>query len=182
MMKQPKIPKQPFGVPLGSYKGVEGFSNGREGRESGPNYIGDVFTGYKYQCVEYARRWLIKVKGLTFESIHCAFQIWDLDWVYDMRTQEPVPLIGIENGSQVKPVVDSLLIYRRGDGLPAGHVAVVTEVNVEEGFIRIAEQNENDRHWPGDYARELGLQCVDGQFWIIDKYEVIGWMVYENFS
>jgi hypothetical protein len=172
--------KQPFGTVLGTFKGVEGFSNGKVGRDPGRNYLGEVFTGYKYQCVEFARRWMVQVKGLTFESIGCAFQIWDLDFVLNVNNGERSPLIGIANGSCVPPVPDALLIYEKGPEMPAGHVAVITDVDLEQGWVRVAEQNENDRIWPGDYARQLAVQMVDQQFWMVDKYEVIGWMVYEG--
>lgn len=37
-----------------------------------------VYYGIKWQCVEYARRYLIDVTGHTFESIDYAWQIFDL--------------------------------------------------------------------------------------------------------
>lgn len=172
--------KPGFGVRLGAYKGVEGYSNRKSGWGAGPNHVNGHYTGYKYQCVEYARRWMILSKHLTFESIDCAFEIWDLDRVYHVETQDYSPLIGIANGSKVLPVADTLLIYRRGPGTPWGHVAVITDVNAERGWVRIAEQNEKDAHWPGDYARQLRLEVRNGEYWIRDKYDIIGWMIFEN--
>lgn len=172
--------KPGFGVVLGSYKGVEGHSNRKAGWGAGPNFVNGIFTGYKYQCVEYARRWLVMAKNLTFESIDCAFQIFELDSVTNVLTNQEQPLIGIRNGSNFLPVEDALLIYQRGHGVPWGHVAVITEVNKDRGYVRIAEQNEEDRYWPGNYARQIRLEVKNGHYWIRDKYEIIGWMIYEN--
>ncbi len=35
---------------------------------------------YKYQCVEFARRWLIKAQGYTFGDVAMAFQIFDMKY------------------------------------------------------------------------------------------------------
>ena len=37
-----------------------------------------AMTGFKYQCVELARRYLIINHGVTFDSIPMAFDIFDL--------------------------------------------------------------------------------------------------------
>jgi hypothetical protein len=172
--------KPAFGVPLGSYKGVVAYSNRKAGWGAGPNEINGHFTGYKYQCVEFARRWMIQVKQLTFESIDCAYDIWDLDRVYNINTGQPSVLIGLPNGGNAPPIQDSILIFQRGPGVPWGHVAIVAEVNLASKFIRIADQNDDDRHWPGNYSRQLRLEINDGRYWIRDRYQIIGWMVYEN--
>ena len=174
--------KPPFGVVLGSYKGVDGYSNRKASRSvgAGPNYVNGIFTGYKYQCVEYARRWMVVCKQLKFDDVGCAFEIWEFDHVHSIHTDESTPMIGVPNGSNVPPVADTLLIYARGHGVPWGHVAVITEVDLEGGFARIAEQNDEDRHWPGNYARQLRLEIRNGAYIIHDKYPIIGWMIFEN--
>ena len=173
-------PSKPgFGVSLGNYQGVEGYSN-RKPYNSGSNYANGHYTGYKYQCVEYARRWMILSKNMTFESIDCAYHIWELDHVIDLQNQKLSPLIGIPNGSAVPPVSDTLLIYSRGHGVPWGHVAVITEVNIRQGYVRIAEQNDEDRYWPGNYARQIRLEKEGENYWIRDKYHAIGWMMFDG--
>jgi hypothetical protein len=172
--------KPAFGVPLGDYKGVVGYSNRKAGWGAGPNHLNGHFTGYKYQCVEYARRFMIQAKNQTFESIDCAYDIWDLDRVFDVSTGEPSPFFGIPNGSTIPPVPDALLIFQRGPKVPWGHVAVITEVSITSKYIRIADQNDDDWHWPGNYSRQLRLETSEGKYWIRDRYHIIGWMVYEN--
>ena len=171
-----------FGVALGANRGVEGFSNYSSTRaQRGSNYVNGYYTGYKYQCVEYARRWMIIVKNSTFAKINCACDIWDLNTIENLTTGEHTPLMRIPNGSQAPPQPGALLIYKRRLFLPFGHVAIITDVNLNQGQIRIAEQNEDDNWWPGDYSRELRLDKENNGYFIRDQYALYGWMVYEDF-
>ena len=172
-----------YGDILGSNSGVIAYAN-RKAKNFKPAYHFElgIYTGFRYQCVEYARRWMISVHNLTFKNVMCAFNIWEVKSVRDLRTSELFPLIGFANGSQEPPRAGNLLIYAAGDHIPFGHVAVITHVDPEFRFIRIAEQNEFDHYWHGDYSRELKLQYKDELFWIIDKYEIIGWMAYHQIA
>ena len=40
------------------------------------------YCGLKWQCVELARRYMIKTRQLTFESVGMAYEIFDLDQVH----------------------------------------------------------------------------------------------------
>ena len=65
-----------FGCVLGTYQGVDGLSNGSDYHYSGEqNFVGGVYTGIKYQCVEYARRWLLS-KNLEFHTVPFASHVW----------------------------------------------------------------------------------------------------------
>ena len=171
-----------FGIPLGNYKGVVGYSNGKVGWSANQNHVNGHFTGYKYQCVEYARRWMIQAKSLTFDSIDCANEIWHLNHVSNVETRERSPFISVPNGSTSPPAPDALLIFDRGPQVPWGHVAVITEVSIPRKYIRIADQNDVDWHWPGNYSRQLRLEMTEGRYWIRDRYNIIGWKVYESLS
>jgi hypothetical protein len=46
----------PGGVPAYSCKGISFRSH----------YNGDIYYGARYQCVEFARRWLVHTQGVTF--------------------------------------------------------------------------------------------------------------------
>jgi len=41
-------------------------------------YARDVFTGVRWQCVEYGRRYLVVTQGATFGDVHGAINIFDL--------------------------------------------------------------------------------------------------------
>ena len=125
---------------------------------------------------------MILVHGLTFQDVLIATKIWYLNSVSNIYTNESKPFIKIENGNIEPPRVGNLIIYKRGNGVPWGHVAVITEVNLSNGFIRVAEQNESDKFWTGDYSREVSLEYKDNKYWIRDIYKLYGWMAYDNIS
>ena len=168
----------PYGTVLGSYEKVPGRSNGSDHYYSREQHFHNgLYTGAAFQCVEYARRWLQSAKGLNFHNIPFAAFTWDLQYVERISDSKATSMRGIANGSTTAPVVDSFLIWPRRDDDPIGHIAVITEVSEVHRYVRIAEQNKHNDYWPGDYARQLPLDIIDGQYWIRDDPEVRGWMV-----
>jgi hypothetical protein len=89
-----------FGEPIGITKqNVIAFSNDENNnnlnnenkRES--NYYNNIYTGLKYECVEFVRRWLIIVHNITFESVDHARNIYELNNFYsitDLVKTDPV--------------------------------------------------------------------------------------------
>lgn len=53
------------------------------------------YTGFKWQCVEYARRWLLVNYGITFDSVNYAYNIMELagfdEIVFDDTLPPPPP-------------------------------------------------------------------------------------------
>jgi hypothetical protein len=175
-----------FGTNLGSDPmGVIGYSNCNEYTVSEiPNFISsssgeeeqEIYTGMKWQCVEYSRRWLILTKQVTYDSIEYAYQIWDLPNVTNVTDNETkYPFLSYPSGqSLTPPEVGCLLIYNATDYLePTGHVSVI--VGVEDDKILIGEQNWANDYWLGkNYARNITISLSDGKYSVDDLY-VIGW-------
>ena len=67
--------KVQWGTVVGTNNGVEAYSNYKPEDGYLKNYVNGVYTGNKYQCVEYARRWLILVKYITIPNVGCACEI-----------------------------------------------------------------------------------------------------------
>ena len=155
---------------------VPAYSNGSDVFFSGEaNRLHGIFTGYKWQCVEYARRWLLLRKTCVFRNIGSACDIWhELTHLERVTDGKLIPLIAHPNGSSTKPMKDSILIYARGSGLPFGHVAIITEVGPD--YIRIAEQNYRFHRWPKNYARQLPITARNGEYFVRDSYRISGWM------
>ena len=177
------LPK--FGTNLGSNNGVIGYScYNSENELSTYNYVNWSYAGLKWQCVEYARRWLITTRSLTFGSIPCASDIWHLDSVDSIYSFFPYsfssPLNRVPNGSRCAPIVGSVLIYGRVQENPVGHVAII--VKVTEDFIHVAEQNWDNDYWPGNYARKIPLRHTDDRYTIEDELPILGWMVYDDYD
>lgn len=144
------------------------------------------YYGYKYQCVEFARRWLIHAMGVTFGDIRMAYQIFDLPKAMCVRESNPIAWKAIPNGQGPRPVLGSVMIWTdKGEFEHTGHVAIVTEVS--DTWVRIAEQNVDDEYWPIDrnYARELRAEfnSETGSYFVHETWgkkggAVRGWMMF----
>lgn len=172
----------PFGRELGQNDGIKAFSNCRSecvkpvpnkisGKEVGSN--DDVFTGITWQCVEYARRWWILERGIAFGSIDTADEIYSLKEAKRIKDGAKINLKQESNASSFAPEVGSLLIYKKQPGNPNfqyGHVAVVVAVNLNKGYIDIAEANYNNKPWavPKKYARRLAVELKDAKYTVYD--------------
>ena len=168
--------KTPYGTLLGeSPRGIKAYSNCQSGCVIfEPNRWNGTYTGIKWQCVEYARRWLLINTGTVFGDVDIAADIWDrIDKLTDVKTKQSVPLESHLNGSIQAPEVGDLLIYAQAFN-GTGHVAVVTGVDIKNGMLEVSEQNFNNESWTGDYARKLTLINNQGNYWILDGY-LLGW-------
>ena len=175
---------QPFDTILGSNHGVIGYSNGDSSYVDGSaNFVGDVYSGVQWQCVEYARRWLITAKGLTFDSVNCASDIWHLNNLEFSKSTSMIRHFSrVPNGSKCSPKEGNILIYARSNNndMTYGHVAVITRVTKDTVYV--SEQNFDNDYWPKDYARKLVLTTQNGLYTIQDDYDILGWMVYETYD
>jgi len=129
-----------------------------------------IYFGIKWECVEYARRWLITVHGLTFPSIPNAIDIWGLSYLIQLRTNHLVPFLSIPVSSDKIPTIGDLLIYGTCPLYPHGHVSVV--VLVTPYYIGIAEQNISDDLWTGSCARYIPIRSLKSE------PALIGWKTY----
>ena len=124
--------------------------------------------GMKWQCVEYARRWLFIRTGCAFGDIKAAADMWtQLDSVQRVVDGKCFNLKKYPNGSPSPPKNQSLLIYpRSGIDMQYGHVAVI--VDVLPGSIRVAEENYYFYYWPGNYSRQIPYVWKNGGYYIED--------------
>jgi hypothetical protein len=121
-----------------------------------------VFTGCRYQCVELARRYLLQTRGLVFDRIDNAHEIFSLLDLKDpfQTEQDPVPWPSHPNwdySSAACPAGSLLIWASAGFYEPTGHVAVVVRSTGE--WVEIVEQNEETtrRRLPVLYGR---IQCT----------------------
>ena len=135
--------------------------------------IEDEYVGYRWQCVEYTRRWLIMIKGVTYASINCAYMIFKLDRVKDIRKQNTFySFLSFENDNSSPPEYGDLIIYPMSCGSPFGHVAVVTNVDLENGFVEVSEQNYSEfSSWDdvNSYSRRVVLHIRNNKYILTDK-------------
>jgi len=164
-----------YGIELGkSPVGIPAYSNcNADCVIFEPHHFNDIYTGIKWQCVEYARRWLLREKSVVFGDVDIAADIWSMQQVENPINKLTLEFVSIVNGSAEVPQRGDLLIYGK-DYLGTGHVAVVIGVDEEKQKIQIAEQNYANTKWQNEYAREINYIFSDKRVWLLDGY-LIGW-------
>lgn len=116
--------------------------------------------GIKWQCVEYARRWLYQNKNLSFNEVDYAYEIWTkINFYFDPDQDKKIPTANYLNKASRAPRVGDLLIYAK-QFLQTGHVAVITEVDLEKKIVQVAEQNYNNQMWTKNYSREIVINIT----------------------
>jgi len=146
------------------------------------SYVDGVYMGHKWQCVEFARRWLYANRGYVFDDIAMAYDIFRLTTVRVVGDQSLLPLYSFRNGSLRWPEPGCLLIWDEGGEFETtGHVAIVTEVTPD--YVRIAEQNVGDRPWKEgrDWSREIRAETTpEGNYWLECSFgdaKILGWVI-----
>ena len=181
--------RAPFGTLLGvAPGGVPVYSSNYDvgaeelDRSDFVSLIDDIYMGYKWQCVELARRWLYSQRGLIFEEVGMAYEIFGLTSLRDPRTNKTVPLKSFRNGSRRPPEVGCMIIWDEGGEFErTGHVAIVTQVH--EDRIAIIEQNNRDEVWPDGqtFSREISMrEAYDGGTWLrspMKEGTILGWVI-----
>ncbi len=166
----------PYGKILGeTSEGLKAFSNCQSGCVIfEPNHFQSTYTGIKWQCVEFARRWLLAHYGMVYGDVDIAADIWTkIDFLSRVADGKKVKLDSYVNGSTMMPKVGDLLIYAEAfEG--TGHVAIVTAVDAKAGELQVGEQNFSNQAWPANYARKISMLKKQGQFWLLDAY-ILGW-------
>ncbi len=129
-----------FGTIIGTFNGVSAYSN-QKGQTncSDANYFNGAYTGIKWQCVEYARRYLQSIRGITFDDVEDATQIPSAKFT-------TLDGIGIKKTNDL--AVGGLIVWPKyyKNNAPDGHVAVISAV--QSNGIYVVEQNYDDETFP----------------------------------
>lgn len=171
-----------FGETLGVNNNVIGHSNcsnNCSNFEDGGAYLNkntlestiDFFTGIKWQCVEYSRRWLIINKGYTYKSIDFAYQIFDIEHAIGLNGKQNAKFSKFPNNNITPPRFGDLAIFQKDSENPYGHVAVIVNVNLDLGYVDIAEQNYTNDYWEdrNSYSRRIKLfKSSEGKYYLTE--------------
>ncbi|KAH9593380.1 CHAP domain [Trypanosoma melophagium] len=171
----------PGGIPAYSNGTSSTFTNQKhyhQHKKHKPNKQQQLFTGYKWQCVEFARRYLLHSKGLALPSFDFAAHIIHLRYVYDIYTGARVPCRLVPQGGRDPPTLHSLIIYPGSYRNIVGHVGVITYITVHS--VGVADQNRYFHHWgEKPFSAEFALECVDGCYYVRDpEVECRGWIIF----
>ncbi len=172
----------PGGVPVYSSDYATADANEFPNRQAYRSFVDGIFMGYKWQCVEFVRRWLYINKQYVFDDIPMAYDIFRLRTVKKLSDNTLLPLYSFKNGSRRRPEPGCLLIWEPvGEFAITGHVAIVTEVHDE--YLRFADQNDENQVWPEgqDYSRQLKATLTeDGRYRIEaepNNVSILGWVI-----
>ncbi|KAG5502980.1 hypothetical protein JKF63_04753 [Porcisia hertigi] len=135
--------------------------------------------GVKWQCVEFARRYLAARKAVWMASLATAEELWEEEKPFvHLQEGTPVEFTRISNGSQgPAPAVSDIIVWGHSKETPFGHIAIVIEASEEA--LRVAEQNQGFERWQEDrlFSREIRLRrSRAGTVELADKKPVLGWM------
>lgn len=78
------------------------------------SYIDDEYMGHKWQCVEFARRFLFLNYGVVFTDVGMAWEIFSLRFLREVVNDNILSLQAFPNGSPRAPVAGALLIWDKG--------------------------------------------------------------------
>lgn len=176
-----------FGDVIGKNGKTAAYSNKNDTHVSNePHFINingeTLCSGMKWQCVEYARRWLMENKEIFFGDVEYATDIWSLSHgIHLSDNKKPIKAVQFANGSAVeKPEVGDLVIYDTSYAPITGHVSVIVEVG--ESTIKIAEQNYSSHKWAAPhYSQELTIRMQkknqnNTTHYSINNNGIIGWI------
>jgi len=138
------------------------------------HYLNNIYTGIQWQCIEYVRRWYIQKFNITFPSINHAIDIWDIPYLYHPITKKKFSFYSVMNSSNIEPKVGDILVFKKNETYPYGHVAIITRV--KQDAIYLSEQNIDDIVWNKPYSRKVKRR-VDT---VLDPF-VLGWKTIHNF-
>ena len=164
-----------FGEIIGiTDQNVIAFSNENSNHQA--NYYNGIYTGLKYECVEFVRRWLIIVYGITFDSVDHAKDIYNLNHFLNiLNPRNKIKIKKCINGSDKISFGDLVIWTNQGEFKEHGHVAVV--VKIKNNQVYIAEQNTTNKSWNGKkYSRKLLFNnniLVDREY---PDTKIIGWI------
>lgn len=153
-----------YGTYLGQFNTVAAYSNGTVTTyyPDNKNYVNGVYTGVKWQCVEFVRRYFYTIFGVSPNGGDA------LNWYAN------APSIGLErypNGGTTPPQVGDILCKGATSGAPNGHVAIIKRV--ENNRVYTAQQNVSEDS--SDLNKWLPLTVSNGTYFIGDS-SIQGWL------
>ncbi|MDP4089400.1 MAG: ElyC/SanA/YdcF family protein [Bacillota bacterium] len=156
------------GQVIDEYKGVRVYNNGSRYTENhGKNFSSDgYYYGYKWQCVEYIKRFYYDVKGHKMPNgFGNAKDFFDKK-LGQGEFNEARGLYQYKNEGNVKPQEDDIIVF---NDTTYGHIGIVSDVG--EDYIEIVQQNIYGK--PRD---RMPLNIKDGNYFVGDKRKPAGWL------
>lgn len=110
-----------------------------------------IFTGLKWECVEFVRRWYIINNQVTFESINRAIDLVTISFVTSIYDQTRIHFHFKRNYKLL--YIGDILVFDVSEQHKYGHIAIVTRLDGQ--FVYISEQNNNHKWDNINYSRKF---------------------------
>jgi len=147
---------------IGKTHGVYAYKNKEKDSKREKNFIKNVYTGLKWECVEFVRRFLLLSKNFSFNEIDHAYQLW-----YDFNkimffSKDKFMFIQVPRSDFMYNSFKTgdILVWASSDDsndkMPYGHMAIIVS-NVDDKYYKIAEQNWEDVWESDDYSRIIDI-------------------------
>lgn len=135
-----------FGSWVGSFNGVDAYSNGSAGYDSGSYSC----CGLKWQCVEYVNRYYVQALGhQNLKGTGHAKSYFG--------TADSKGLVAYPNTNATPPAVNDMLASAGG---AFGHIAIVREVGPD--YVKVIHQNWSNSQ--SDDAKTLSMSFSNGKY------------------
>lgn len=164
MVSQSEVPA---GTVIDEYKNIAVYSNGKNYMSShGLNYSSDdYYFGYKWQCVEYVKRFYYEIYGHKMPDGAGNAKYFYNPILDQGELNKQRGLTQYKNGGDEKPRPGDLLVFTDG---AYGHVAIVSDVGKE--WLEVIQQNS-------EFPREIyEIRIENGNYTIIGEREPAGWL------
>jgi surface antigen len=153
-----------FGIQVGQFNGCVAYSNGSTTYYSGlPNYAAGVYTGIKWQCVEYVQRYYYEQYGLNIKPF-----FGNANSFFNQGNASAAGLQIYPNGGYESPQVGDILCSNGGT---YGHVAIVREVTTN--YIKVIQQNWLNHSGDNSFTLTRNGNTVNG---FNSSYQINGWL------
>ena len=166
------------------------YSNLEKYKTSNEKYMyiyDNIYTGVKWECVEFVRRWLIINYKITFEEVESAYNIFMHPYLCfkHLTYGNRVPYEKHHNGSigNTFPYIGSIIIWDKNKKQPYGHCAIVS--NYDNNYIYVSEQNWDNKKWEQNYSRKIKYKFgINNSIILVDnnryKINILGWLILKN--
>ena len=162
-------PPPEIGDVLDSHREVDIHYNGKQFKIShGSRYSKDgYYYGKRWQCVEFAKRFYFDAKGHRMPNVWGHARDFFNPEVPQGAINPDRGLVQFQNGGDVAPQADDLVVFRGG---AFGHVAIVSEVG--EDFIELVQQNVGTKA----RVRWQLVRDEEGRYRVAGKRPPAGWL------
>jgi len=169
MYKLIKNSKILFGKIIGNNRRCIAYNNEKNGSEKYDdieNYIiidkEIYFTGIRWECVEYVRRWLIINKSITFDNINNAENMYNNIVFKDLKGVKKEHIKINKDEIEINKLnIGDLLIFSTKLYHITGHVSIIVDIDIINEIIYIAEQNNKTNKWENNgYSYKIDIETI----------------------